>query len=107
MSKSKVRLCTESSTFIVGKGGESVLCFSIIFFTISADSTHMLLLFWGCSKTVKKSSNVGFVSIFWFKIGPSEEEIVSTRGVRLMNPSQQRRGLLRRLVSLISPVEKP
>jgi hypothetical protein len=71
---------------------------------ISADKMHMLLLFGGCSKTVKKSLNV---SMFWFRIGPSEDDIVSTREVRSMTPSQQRRGLLRRLVSVISPVEKP
>jgi hypothetical protein len=25
---------------------------------------------------MKKSSNVGFVSMFWFRIGPSKDEIV-------------------------------
>jgi hypothetical protein len=99
-------LCIESSMLIVGKAGESVLCLSIIFFTISADKIQMLLLFWGCSKTVKKYLNAGFVSIFWFRIGPSKDDIVSTRGVRSMTPFQQRRRLLRRLVSVISPVEK-
>jgi hypothetical protein len=78
-----------------------------MFFMISADKMHMLLLFGGCSKTVKKSLNARFVSMFWFRIGPSEDDIVSTREVRSMTPSQQRRGLLRRLVSVISPVEKP
>jgi hypothetical protein len=68
---------------------------------------HMLVPFWDCSKTVKNSSKVGFVSIFWFEIGPSEEEIVSTRGVQSMTPSQQRTRLLRRLVSIISLVGKP
>jgi hypothetical protein len=106
MSKSRLRLYIESSTFIVGKAGESVPCLSIMLFTISADRMHMLLLFWGCSKIVKKSLNVGFVSMFLFRIGPSEDDIVSTRGVRSMIPSQQRRGLLRRLVSVISSVEK-
>jgi hypothetical protein len=107
MSKNRVRLCTKSSTFIVGKAGESALCFSVIFFMISADSMYMLLPFWGCSKTMKKSMNAGFMSMFWFRIGLSEDEIVSTRGVRSMTPSQQRRGLLRRLVLVISLVEKP
>ena len=45
--------------------------------------------------------------MFWFRFGPSEDDIVSIREVQSMIPSQQRRGLLRRLVLVISPVEKP
>jgi hypothetical protein len=75
MSKSRVRLCTDSSMFIVGNRGELVLYLSIIFLMIFADSMHLFLSFWGCSKIVKKSLNVGFVSMFWFRIGPSEDKI--------------------------------
>jgi hypothetical protein len=107
MSKSRMRLCIDSCTFIVGKARELVQYLLIIFLMILADSMHMLLVFCGCSKTMKKSSNVGFMSMFWFRISLSNDKIVSIRGVRSMTPSQQRRGLLRRLISVISPMGKP
>jgi hypothetical protein len=107
MSNNKVKLYIGSNTSMFVNVVSCVACLSIMCCTTSGVKMHVLLVFCGCSIIVLYFWNQGLVCIFCQNIILVEVFISSTVKVQSTMPSQLKRGLFKRILSIICHVVNP